>query len=441
MLERIFHLKESNTSILTEFDAGLATFMTMSYIIFVNPMILSTTGMDKASVMVATCLSAAVATIIMGIYANYPIALAPGMGINAYFAFMAVPFVQKRLIELGISDMHNAWHIGLTAVLISGVIFLIFTLFNIREMLMYSIPDSIKYGIASGIGIMIAFLGFIDAGLIKSDPATMVTIGDITGFKAIASMLGLFLIAILLTKKIKGAILISIFFVSFLGIVFDQAEIPEKLIAMPDISPTFFKFDFAGLYKVGIIDVVFVFLFMDLLDTLGSVIGIGEQGGFIKNNKFPRVNRVMTADAAGTVIGAFTGTSTVTTYIESSAGVAEGGKTGLVSIFVAIFFLVAIFFSPVISILPDYAAAPALIVVGSFMISTLRKIKWEDPTESIPAFLVMIGIPLTFSIANGIAMGFISFCLIKLFTGKIKDIKPLTAILTILLLIKFIFIG
>lgn len=441
MFEKIFHLKENNTTIFTEFDAALATFMTMSYIIFVNPMLLSTTGMDRASVMVATCVSSALACLLLGLYANYPIALAPGMGINAYFAFIAVPFVQRRLVELNIEHLHNPWHIGLTAVLISGIIFLIFTIFNIREMLMYSIPNSLKYGIASGIGILIAFLGLKDAQLVISDEATFVGIGHITDFTPVVSILGLILIAVLIAKKIKGAIIIGIFFVSIAGILFGDAQMPDKIISFPSLAPTFFKFDFAGLIKVGIIDIIFVFLFMDLLDTLGTIIGVGEQGGFIKDNKFPRVNRIMTTDAIGTIAGAFTGTSTVTAYIESASGIAEGGRTGLVTVFVGIFFLIAVFFSPLIAVIPDYATAPALIVVGSFMISTLKKIDWDDITESIPAFLVMISIPLTFSIANGIAFGFISYCAIKLFSGRYRDIKPLSAILAILLILRYILIS
>lgn len=440
-IERLFRLKDNNTSIYAEFDAGIATFMTMSYIIFVNPMLLSTTGMDPESIMVATCVSSAFASLLLGIYANYPIALAPGMGINAYFAFIAVPFVQKRLVELNIEHLHNPWHIGLTAVLVSGMIFLIFTLFNIREMLMYSIPSSLKYGIASGIGILIAFLGFIDAGFIRADEATFVTIGDITAFVPVVSMLGLFLIAVLHSKKIKGAIIIGIVFVAILGLLFDEsATLPERIISFPSVAPTFFKFDFSGLLKVGVLDIIFVFLFMDLLDTLGSIIGIGEQGGFIKDNKFPRVNRIMRTDALGTVAGAMLGTSTVTAYIESAAGVAEGGRTGLTSVFVALFFLMAVFFSPLVAVIPNYATAPALIVVGSFMISVLRKVDWDDITEYTPSFLVMVGIPLTFSIANGIALGFISFCFIKLFTGRFREIKPLTAILAILLILKYIYI-
>ncbi len=440
MFEKLFGLKKNGTNIRTELDAGLATFMTMAYIIFVNPLILGDAGMDKAAVTAATCIAAAVGTLVMGFLANYPIALAPGMGLNAYFAYTAVPYIAKKLQVMGIASAHEPWKIALAAVFISGIVFLILTFLKVREMIVNGIPDSIKHATAVGIGLFIAFIGLKYAGIIVASPATFVTLGNFTNLTTVLAIAGLLVTAVLMARRVKGAILLGIVFTTVLGVIFANVRV-DSVFSVPSISPTFFKMDFAGLFKIGILDIIFVFLFVDMFDTIGTLIGVGEQGGFMKNGKLPRVNKALTADAVGTTFGAMTGTSTVTSYIESAAGVAEGGKTGLTSVFVGIFFLFSLFLTPLVTAIPQYATAPALIIVGALMTKNVTKIKWDEMTELIPAFLTMIAIPLTYSIANGIAIGFISYPIIKLLTGKGKDVSVLVYVLAVLFVARYIFLS
>ncbi len=441
MFEKFFKLKENNTTVRTELDAALATFMTMAYIIFVNPQILSAAGMDTGAVMAATCISAAIATIVMGLYANYPIALAPGMGLNAYFAFTAVPYITERLKEQGIDASSQSWQVALAAVFVSGCFFLLITLMKIREKIINGIPDTIKYATAAGIGLFIAFIGLKGAGIIVANPATFVMLGKFSAPETLMAIGGLLLISFLMIKKVKGAILIGILTTTVIGIIYGINDLPTSIFALPDMSPTFLKMDFNGLWAVGIFDIIFVFLFVDMFDTVGTLVGVGEQGGFIKNGKLPRAGKAMTADAVGTMVGAVCGTSTVTSYIESGAGVAEGGKTGLTSLFVGIFFILALFFAPIAGIIPAYATAPALIIVGILMASNISKINWKDMSDAIPGFFTLLMMPLTYSIATGLALGFILYPLCKLFAGKWKEVSILTAILAFLFVLRFVFLA
>ena len=440
MFEKLFGLKKNGTNIRTELDAGLATFMTMAYIIFVNPLILGDAGMDKAAVTAATCIAAAVGTLVMGFLANYPIALAPGMGLNAYFAYTAVPYIAKKIQVMGIAGEHEPWQIALAAVFVSGIVFLILTFLKVREMIVNGIPDSIKHATAVGIGLFIAFIGLKYAGIIVSNPATFVGLGSFTNVTTVIAVAGLLFTAILMSRRVKGAILLGILLTTLLGVIFAGVRV-TSVFSAPAMGATFFTMDFAGLFKIGILDIIFVFLFVDMFDTIGTLIGVGEQGGFMKDGKLPRVNKALTADAVGTTFGAMTGTSTVTSYIESAAGVAEGGRTGLSSVFVGLFFLAALFFTPLVTAIPQYATAPALIIVGALMTKNVTKIKWDDMTEMIPAFLTLIAIPLTYSIANGIAIGFISYPLIKLFTGKGKEVSILVYILALLFVARYVFLS
>ena len=440
MFEKLFQLRKNKTNVKQELDAALATFMTMAYIIFVNPLILADAGMDKAAVTAATCVAAAVATLVMGFFANYPIALAPGMGLNAYFAYTAVPYIAKKLEVMGIAKDHVPWQIALAAVFTSGSIFLILTFFKVREQLVNGIPNSLKQSTAVGIGLFIAFIGLKNANIVVSNKATFVTLGKLSTTPVILGTIGWIFTAILLARKVKGAILMGIIFTTILGIIVGDVKF-HGITSMPVFAPTLFKMDFSGLLKIGILDIIFVFLFVDLFDTIGTLVGVGEEGGFIKNGKMPRVSRALTADAVGTVAGSMVGTSTVTSYIESAAGVAEGGRTGLTSVFVGIFFLISLFFTPLVTIIPAYATAPALIIVGSFMAKNILKINWEDYTESFPAFLTMIMIPLTYSISNGLAVGFIVYPILKLLAGKGKEVSLIVWIISALFLARYLFLA
>lgn len=441
MLEKMFKLKEHGTTVRTELSAALATFMTMAYIIFVNPSILAAAGMDVPAVTAATCIAAAVATIIMGLYANYPIALAPGMGLNAYFAFTAVPYITEKLKDKGLDLTHTAWQVALAAVFVSGAFFLLITFFKIREKIVNGIPDTIKYATACGIGLFIAFIGLKGAGLVVKSDATAVTLGKLSEPATLLAIGGIMLTALLMVRKVKGAILIGIVATTVVGMLLGYTDLPKEVISTPSFSATFLKMDFTGLLAVGILDVIFVFLFVDMFDTIGTLIGVGEQGGFIKNGKLPRASQAMTADAVGTMVGAVCGTSTVTSYIESGAGIAEGGKTGLTSLFVGMFFLLALFFTPIAGIIPAYATAPALIIVGILMAGNVAKIKWNDLSDAIPAFFTLLMMPLTYSIATGLTLGFILYPLCKLFAGKTKEVSILVWILAVLFVIRFAFLA
>lgn len=435
MFERIFRLSEHGTNVKTEVVAGFATFMTMAYVIFVHPAMLADAGMPFDAVLFATCVSAGIASLVMGFLANYPFALAPGMGINAYFAYTAVPFIAATL---GVQD---AWRVALGCVFLSGCIFVVLTFSRIRVMVINSVPQAVKVGIAAGIGIFIAMMGLQKANLIEMSPSTMVSLGDVKSPEALLAMFGLVLTGVLMTRRVKGAILFGILITTLVAAVFGQVEAPRRLFSIPEFRTTFFALDIGGALKLGLLNIVFVFLFIDLFDTMGTLVGVGERGGFMVNGRLPRANRALLADSTGTIVGSLLGTSTVTTYIESAAGISEGGRTGLTACVAAVLFFMCIVISPIAAMVPAAATAPALIIVGSLMMGVVRKVEWERPDEAIPAFLTLIAVPLTFSIANGIAIGFISYPLVKLFSGKWKDLNPIVCVLAILFILRFAFLS
>ncbi len=418
-----------------EIIGGIVTFMSMAYIIFVQPSVLSQAGMDFGAVMMATCLSAAFATLMMGLYANYPIALAPGMGENFYFAFTVI-------LGMGI-----AWQKALGAVFLSGVIFLILTLVGIRELIINAVPSSLKNAIAAGIGLFIAFIGLNQAGIVKIE-GNIIHLGSMKSPPVLLTLFGLFLICVLMRFNVKGSILIGMLATAVLGIALGYLKFYGIVGKPPSISPTFLKLDIKGALELGFITIILVFLLMDMFDTAGTLIGVGQAAGFIKDGKLPRANRCLLTDAVGTILGALLGTSTVTSYIESATGVAQGARTGFASVITGLLFLISIFFYPLVKTIGGGmewqgaifypVTAPALIIVGYYMAHTIKEIEWEDITEAIPAFLTLIGIPLTYSIADGMALGFISYCLIKLLTKKGKEVHPILYVFAGLFIFKYV---
>lgn len=428
MLNRIFKLNENKTTVKTEILAGITTFMTMAYILAVNPDILSATGMDKSALFTATALSAFVATLVMALVARLPFALAPGMGLNAFFAFTVV---------LG---MGHSWQFALTAVFIEGILFLILTAFNIRELIVNAIPLSVKHAVSAGIGLFIAFIGLQNAGIIVNNDATLVGLGDVNSPVALVALGGIVLTAVLLALKVKGSLLVGIFVATVVGIPLGVTHLPEgKLIDVPpSLSPIFFKFEFSQIFTFDMLVVLFTFLFVDMFDTVGTLVGVSSKANMLdKEGRVPRVKQALFADSIGTTLGAVFGTSTVTTYVESASGVAEGGKTGLTSLTTAILFLVALFFAPLFIMVPPAATAAALVLVGFFMMSPIQKINFDDFTEAIPAFITIIIMPLSYSIADGIVFGMLSYVLLKLLSGKIKAISPVMIVLAVLFILKF----
>jgi AGZA family xanthine/uracil permease-like MFS transporter len=428
-LERVFKLSENNTTVRTELAAGLTTFLTMAYIIFVNPQILSEAGVPFSGALFATCLSAAVGSLMMGLIANYPFALAPGMGLNAYFTYTVV------------KTMGYDWRVALGAVFISGVVFLILTMARIRAMIVDAIPMTMKTSVAAGIGLFIAFIGLKNAGVIASSPTTFVTLGHITSSPTLLALGGLIVTAALMARGYKTGIIIGVLFITAVAIPLGLTQV-KGVIQAPDISSTFMKLDVIGALKLGAFDVIFIFLFVDMFDTIGSLMGLGRQAGYLTpEGKMPRVNRALFADAIATIAGSIFGTSTVVTYIESATGVSEGGRTGLTAVTVAALFVLAMFFAPIAGAIPPIATAPALIIVGALMIGAVASIKWEDMTEAIPALLTMLAMPLTFSIANGLALGFIFYPLLKVLTGRWREASPLVYVLAGLFVLRYAYLG
>lgn len=428
-MEKLFKLSGHKTNVRTEVLAGVTTFLTMAYILIVNPIILSDAGMDFGAVFTATALSAAIATLVMAFLANLPFALAPGMGLNAFFAYAVV-------ISMGFS-----WQLALTAVFIEGIIFIILTAFNVREAIVNSIPLNIKKAISVGIGLFIAFIGLQNAGVIVSDGATLVALGKVTEGPALLALIGLIITSILLAYKVRGALLIGILLTSLIGIPLKVTTWAGGSWLPPSLKPTFMQFSFNAkdLLSIDMVIVVFTFLFVDMFDTVGTLIGCATKSNMLtKDGSIPNVKEALFADAIGTTVGAMLGTSTVTTYVESSAGIAEGGKTGLTSFVVAILFLVSLFLSPLFISVPRAATAPALVLVGLFMMSPVIEIDFEEPTEGIPAFLTILFMVTSYSIANGIMYGVLSWIILKLASRKFKDITITTIIISILLLIKVI---
>lgn len=429
MLEKYFRLKENGTNVRTEILAGITTFMTMAYILAVNPDILSKCGMDRNAVFTGTVLASMIATLVMGLFARLPFALAPGMGLNAFFAFTVV---------LG---MGYSWEMALTAILIEGLIFLVLSLFNVREKLIEAIPTSMKHAVSAGIGLFIAFIGLQNAGVIVKNDATLVSLGDVGSPSVLIAFGGIVLIGILLSLRVKGALLIGIFAATLAGLPFGVTHLPEgSLIDLPPSpAPVFFKFDFSKVFTVDMLVVIFTFFFVDVFDTVGTLIGVTSKAGMLdKEGKVPRVKQALLSDGIGTTLGAVFGTCAVTTYVESAAGVAEGGRTGLTSVATAALFFVALFFAPVFTMVPAAATAPALLMVGFFMMSPVLNIDFDDYTESIPAYMTILMMPLTYSIAEGLVFGLLSYVILKTFTGKIKQISLVMVILSVLFILKFI---
>lgn len=429
-LDRFFALTENGTDVKTEVLAGLTTFVTMAYILFVNPNILEAAGMDKGAVFMATALASAAATLFMGVFANYPFALAPGMGLNAFFAYVMV------------GSMGLPWQTALGAVFLSGIIAVIVTLTGLRELLIKAIPVSLKHAVGAGIGFFIAFIGLVNSGMVVASEATLVDLGDFTQPSTLLATIGLIIMAVFVAKGVKGGILISILITSIIGIPMEVTQLPANIISTPpSIAPGFLKLDLAGALKFSMFPVIFSLFFADLFDTIGTFVGVASRTGMIdEQGNLKRGNKALFADSLGTVIGSLLGTSNTTTYVESAAGVSVGGRTGLTSVVVALMFVASVILSPIALAVPGAAVAPALIMVGVFMASSLNEINFSDFSEAFPAFITAVAMPLTYSISYGLALGFIAYSVLKLLTGKGKEVHWVMYILTILFILYFAFI-
>ncbi len=440
MIEKLFKLKELKTNVKKEAIGGTTTFMTMAYILFVQPTVLSAAGMDFGAVLMATCISSAIAMLIMALYANYPIALAPGMGQNFFFAYTVV-------LTMGIP-----WQEALGVVFWAGIIFVALSFFGIREKIINAIPNSLKSSIAVGIGLMITLIGLEWAGLVVDHPTLLVSLGDFSQPHTQLALAGLIITSILLIRNIPGAMLIGIVLTTILGLIIGIIKYNGIFSVPPAIEPTFFKLDFLAIFSLDLIPVVITFLILDLFDTIGTLIGVASEANLLKNGKLPRAEKALFSDAAGTVVGALLGTSTVTSYVESAAGVASGARSGLANIFTAVLLILAIFCYPLIrmisggvevssGVMSYPTVAPILILIGVYMIRSIKNIPWDDFSESIPAFITIIFIIFSFRITEGIAMGFIAYTLLKLFSGQIKQIPAMMWVFTIIFLLRYIFIG
>ena len=428
MLESFFKLKEHGTDVKTEVIAGFTTFLRMAYIVIVNPAILSITGMDFNAVFVATCLAAALGTAIMALVANYPIALAPGMGLNAYFTFTVV------------KGMGVPWEAALGAVFISGIVFLAVSLFKVREAIVNAIPQSLKFAISAGVGLFLAIIALKNAGVVVDHPATLVTMGDLHDPKVLLAILGFFIIVALEYRKVHGSIIIGVLAVTALSIIFGLSKFEGIFAPVPSMEPTFMKMDLEGAMTAGLLGVIFVFFFVDLFDTTGTLVGVSHRAGLLdKDGKLPRLKRALMADSVAITAGAAMGTSSTTAYIESAAGTAVGGRTGLTALVVAILFLACLWISPLAKTVPAYATAPALCYVAVLMTRGLAEINWDDLTESAPAVMTAVAMPFTFSIADGIAFGFISYAVIKILAGRFADLKPAVLVIAGLWIVKLAF--
>ena len=429
-LERYFQFDSLGARWRTEILAGFTTYVTMAYIAFVNPSILSEAGMPYTGVVAATCLSASVGSILMGAIARYPIALAPGMGLNAYFTYTVV-------IGMGVP-----WTVALGAVFLSGVAFLLLTAVGVRQLVVSAIPHELYAAVAVGIGLFIALIGFRNSGIIQPSPATTVTLGNLRDPNTLLALFGLLLISTLMARGVRAAMLIGILATSAVGAAAGLVPLAPRLYQWSEISATAFRLDIPGALRIGLVEIVFVFLFVDLFDNVGTLVAVGKKAGlFNRAHQIPRVNRILFADATSTVIGSLAGTSTVVSYIESAAGVVAGGRTGVTAIVVGLLFAATMFLAPVLGAIPAAATAPALIVVGALMLTHAAEIEWNNPVVSIPAFLTMTTIPLTFSIANGLAFGFTAYTLLKVFKGEYREVNWLVYLLTALFLLRFAYLG
>lgn len=429
-MENYFAFEELGTNWRVETLAGVTTFVTMAYIIFVNPAILKDAGMPVASTTVATCLAAAFGSILMGVLARYPIALAPGMGLNAYFAYAVV------------KGMGVGWQTALGAVLISGIIFLLLTLTGLRQLILSAVPPELYAAVAAGIGLFIAFIGMKNAGFVVADPATLVTVGNLRGASTALPAVGLILIGALMARGINAAMLLGIAAITAAGSALGLVHWTPGTQDITAISGTWMHLDAGGTLQLGLLEIIFVFLFVDLFDNIGTLVGVGKKAELFDDaNRIPRAGRILMADSLATVFGSLVGTSTVVSYIESAAGVAAGGRSGVTAVVTGLLFLVAAFLAPWFGAIPAAATSPALILVGSLMMSHAGEIRWRDPLTGIPAFLTILSIPLTFSIANGLAFGFISYTLLRLMAGRLREVNWLAWVLTALFLLRFAYLG
>jgi AGZA family xanthine/uracil permease-like MFS transporter len=429
-LERYFEFKKLGTTWKTEILAGFTTFMTMAYIVFVNPAILHETGMPLAAVTAATCISAAVGSFLMGGFAKYPIALAPGMGLNAYFTYTVV------------KGMGIPWQAALGAVFISGVAFLLLTVLGVRQLIISTIPYELYAAVAAGVGLFIALLGFRNSGIIVPNAATTVTLGNLHDKSTALAIFGMLLIAVLLAWRVRAAMLIGILATTGIGLVTGVAKWAPHSYRLSDLSATAFKLDLPATLRIGFLEIVFVFLFIDLFDNIGTLVAVGKRANlFDQTHQIPRVNRILLSDATATIVGSLTGTSTVVSYIESAAGVAVGGRSGVTAIVTGLLFVAALFMAPVVGAIPAAATAPALIIVGSLMVGVVAEIEWQDPEVAVPAFLTMMAIPLTFSIANGLAFGFTAYTLMKIARGKFRQVNWFVYVLTALFIARFVYLS
>lgn len=429
MLERLFKLTENQTTVRQEFLGAVTTFMTLAYIVVVNPQILAVAGMPADGVLFATCISAAVGTLVMGLAANYPIALAPGLSLNAYFVYS---------VCLG---LHIPWQTGLGVVFISGTLFVILTVTRVREQIVNGIPDSLKHATAAGIGMFIAFIGLRNAKIVVASTATFVGIGNFSDHAVQAALFGIVLTLILMSRRIHTAILLGIVGTWAFGIARGLSKWPAAFVSLPHPSSTFMKLDLRGAVHLGLLEIAFVFLFVDLFDNVGTLVGVCEQAGFVKDGKIPRVGRALLADGVATMFGAVTGTSTVTSYIESAAGVAAGARTGLTSVFIALFFVSSIFFSPLAAAIPEFATAPALVLVGSLMAQSISRVRWNDFTEALPSFITIVAMPLSFSIATGLSFGVITYTIAKIGSGRYREVSPVIWVLTVLFILRYVYLA
>jgi len=426
MLDRFFSLTDNGTTVRTEVIAGATTFLTMAYIVFVNPMILADAGMDRGAVFVATCLAAATGTLLMGLYANYPIALAPGMGLNAYFTYTVV------------GQMGYTWQVALGAVFVSGVLFLVLSLSPARTWVVNAIPQSLKLAISAGIGLFLAIIALKNAGIIVAHPATLVSVGNLTAPSVWLAAIGFIAILALDRVRVPGAILITVLGVTVIGVLSGVSPFNGVVSTPPSLAPTLLQLDIAGALELGLITVVFAFFFVDLFDTVGTLVGVFTRAGLLDSNgHLPRLRQALVADSVATIAGAALGTSTTTSYVESAAGTNAGGRTGLVAVVVAVLFLLALFFAPLATTVPGYATAPALLFIACLMARSITEIDWDDATEYAPAVITMIAMPLTFSIATGIGFGFICYTAAKAVTGQVHRLNPAVVGLGIAFVLKF----
>ncbi|MBX7409067.1 NCS2 family permease [Clostridium chauvoei] len=427
-LDNYFHLGKNNTNVKTEMIAGITTFMTMAYILIVNPSILAAAGMDSGAVFTATSVSAVISTLIMGLYAKLPFAQAPGMGLNAFFAFTVV---------LG---MGYSFEFALTAVFLEGLIFIILTVFNVREAVVDSIPSNIKKAISVGIGLFIALIGLEGAGVVIKGEGTLVALGDITKGSALLAIIGIVITAILIARNVKGALFLGMIITAIIGVPMGITPIPTNILSTPpSLSPVFMKFEWHNIFSLDMVVVLFTLLFMDMFDNIGTLVGVATKAKMLdENGKVPNIKKALFADAIGTTLGACLGTSTVSTFVESASGVAEGGRTGLTAVSTAIMFAFALFFAPLFGVITPAVTCSALVLVGLFMLEPILEIDLKDWTEAIPAFLTIIMMPLAYSISDGIVFGVISYIIIKLFTGRRKEISMTTVIVGIIFILKFI---